>query len=112
MVIKNTIPDTWDGRKFNVDLFRDDKLFLTSTEVHVGDQVDFLIKPVLFFAVSHQYAIGEVFNSTEVMSYVHKYDLSKYPEGMEVTLTQQAGGGKFEFSAIHKTLKHLPSYSV
>lgn len=102
-MIKNTIPDVWNGRKYDVGLFRDNQLLLVHNQLHVGNQVDFLVHPILFFAIGRNFNIGEVFTTLEFTSYSTGFDLNNYPNGMAVTLTQEAGGGKFAFTASNKT---------
>ena len=41
------------------------------------------------------------------MSKIEKFDLNNYPNGMVVTLTQQAGGGKYEFSAQSEDIRYI-----
>ena len=99
VVIKNTISECWSGNKFDLGIFRDNKLMLTSDQVHVGDQAVFLIKPILFFAIARKFKTGEKFNSLEVMSRKEMFDLSEYQNGMNITLTEEPGGGKYVFTA-------------
>ena len=93
VVIKNTIPESWSGNKFYLGIFRDNKLMLTSDQVHVGDQTTFLIKPILFFAIARKFKTGEKFSSLEVMSRKEMFDLSKFQTGMNITLAEESSGG-------------------
>ena len=72
---------------------------LTSDQVHVGDQAVFLIKPILFFTIARKFKTGEKFKSLEVMSRKEMFDLSKFQTGMNITLTEEPGGGKYVFTA-------------
>ena len=80
-------------------MYKNNKLILMQKDVHVGDQVDFLVKPILYFGVTKNLDYGRAFFTFEIMSKIEKFDLNNYPNGMVVTLIQQAGGGKYEFSA-------------
>ena len=99
VIIKNTIPESWSGNKFDLGIYRDNKLILTRDEVHVGDQAVFLIKPLLFFAIASNFKTGEKFSSIEVMSRKEMFDLSKFQNGMDIILTEEPGGGKYVFTA-------------
>lgn len=72
-------------------------------QVHVGDQVDLLLKPKLFFAVVRNVQTGSVFTSMETMRYMTEFDLENFPNGLEVTLTQSAGGGEYTFTGRNVT---------
>ena len=50
---------------------------------------------------------GRAFFTFEIMSKIEKFDLNNYPNGMLVTLTQQAGGGKYEFSAKSQDIRSI-----
>ena len=104
VVIQNTIPDTWNGRKFNVGIYKNDKLFIVTTDLHVGDKVSITIKPLLYFAVVRNFELGEIFTSFEYMTHIELFDLTKFPNGMEVTLTQEPGGGRYKFTADNAVL--------
>lgn len=104
IVIENKPPTTWNGRKFDVGVFKDGKLLVTQSEVHIGDQVDFMLQPKLFFAVCRNLQVGDVFTSLEITSCMTEFDLSNFPHGMEVTLSEAAGGGKYSFSAQNKVV--------
>ena len=76
-------------------------------DVHVGDQVEFLVKPILYFGVTKNLDYGRAFFTFEIMSKIEKFDLNNYPNGMVVTLTQEAGGGKYEFSAQSQDIQSI-----
>jgi len=40
----------------------------------------------------------------EVMTHVEKFDLTNFPNGMEITLTEQPGGGKYKFTATNQVI--------
>ena len=62
------------------------------------------MKPHLYFAVVHNYEIGEIFSSFDFMTHIELYDLTKFPNGMEITFTQQSGGGRYQFTAVKSVL--------
>lgn len=101
IVIENKPPSAWNGRKFDIGIYKEGKLILTHKDVHVGNQVDFMLQPRLFFAVVRNVTIGDVFTSLEIMTSMTEFDLSDYPHGMEVTLNEAPGGGQFKFSAVN-----------
>ena len=101
IVVENKAPNAWNGRKFDVGVYKDGNLLVTQKDVHVGDQVDFMLQPRLYFAVVRNMVVGDIFTSLEITSYMTEFDLSDYPQGMEVTLNEAAGSGKFSFSAVN-----------
>ena len=103
IVIKNTIPSSWDGRKYDVEISRDQKLMVAEKSVHVGQQVNFLLKHTLHFAVARHVKAGEIINVGEVTSHHTCFDVSKYPTGINVYLTKTPGGGRYLFTAEHKS---------
>ncbi len=103
-MVQNKIPKAWTGRMFNVGIFKDDRLILTQPDVHVGDQVVFIMKPVLFFSIVRNVSVGQIFSSLEIMSCLQEFDLNNFPDGMEVTLDEEPTGGRYSFSAINKVL--------
>jgi dynein heavy chain 1 len=102
IVCKNTIPSGWSGRKFNVGIYKNQNLLVTQQDVHVGDQVDFMLKPKIYFAVVRNMHVGEVFTSLEITSSNTEFDLSDYPNGIKVTLSEASSGGKYTFTASQK----------
>jgi dynein heavy chain 1 len=99
VVCKNTIPSAWSGRKFNMGIYKNQRLLVTQEDVHVGDQADFMLKPKLFFAVVRNMHVGKVFTSLEITSFNKEFDLSNYPNGIVVTLNEAPSGGKYTFTA-------------
>lgn len=99
IVVKNIQPKTWSGREFNVGIYKDQRLLVTQENVHIKDQVDFMLQPKLYFGVVRNMHIGDVFTSLEITSYLTDFDLSDYPNGMVVTLTEASAGGAYTFTA-------------
>ena len=104
IVIENKPPTAWNGQKFDIGVYKDGKLLVTQKEVHVGDQVDFMLQPRLFFAVVRNVTIGDVFTSLEITSSLAEFDLSNFPQGLQVTLNEAAGGGRYSFSGMNTSL--------
>lgn len=102
IVIKNTQPTTWDGRKYHIGLFRDNRLLMQGRNVHVSQQMNFIAGHLLHFAVARNVSRGEHVHIGEVTSYQTEFDVTKYPTGMNVFLTMSPGGGKYKFTAHHK----------
>ena len=98
IVIKNIPPASWSGRKFDVGIYRDNRLLVTQKDVHVGNQIDFMLQPKLYFGVVRNMHVGDVFTSLEITSSLTEFDLSDYPNGIEVTLNEAPGGGRYSFS--------------
>ena len=102
IVTENIQPSAWSGRKFNVGVYKDGKLLVTQKDVHCGDQVDFMLQPRLFFAVVRNVYVGQVFTSLEITSNLSEFDLADYPHGLQVTLSESAGGGQYSFVGENK----------
>ena len=101
IVIKNVRPKTWSGRKFDIGVYKNGKLLVVQKEVHIGDQVDFLLQPRIFFGVVRNMHVGSVFTSLEITSSLAEFDLSNYPYGIVVTLTEAGGSGEYKFTGEH-----------
>ncbi len=104
IVIENKAPSAWNGRKFDVGIYKDGKLLVTQKDVHVGNQVDFLLQPRLYFAVVRNVTIGDIFTTLEITSCMTEFDLDQFPHGMEVTLNEAPGGGQYSFYAVNKSV--------
>lgn len=99
VVVKNIAPLSWSGRKFDVELYKFDRLFAIQPDVHVDSQVDFVLEPKLYFGVGRNMRVGQTFSSMQITSATTMFDLTQYPNGLIVTLKQMPGGGKYVFSA-------------
>lgn len=71
---------------------------MVQRDVHIGDQVDFMLQPRVFFAVVRNMYVGKIFTSLEITSAMTEFDLSNYPNGIVVSLTEAGGSGEFAFS--------------
>ena len=98
IVVKNKPPSAWSGRMFDVGVYKEGRLLVTQPDVYVGNQVDFMLQPKLFFGVVRNLNVGDTFTSLEITSSLTMFDLSQFPNGIVVTLNQQPGGGQYSFS--------------
>ena len=98
IVVKNNKPQSWPGRVFDVGVYKSGNLLVTENAVRIGDQVDFMLQPKLYFAVSRNMKVGQTFTIEEITSVMTMFDLSDYPEGLLVTLTQEKMGGEYSFA--------------
>ena len=57
-----------------------------------------MLQPKLYFGVVRNMKVGDTFTSLEITSALTEFDLSNYPTGLEVTLNQAPGGGKYSFT--------------
>ena len=65
--------------------------------MHVCDQVDFTLKPKLYFAIARNILVGGTLTAVEISSSSEEYDLTEYPNGLKVTLSQLPSGGLYKF---------------
>ncbi|XP_019863959.1 PREDICTED: uncharacterized protein LOC109593212 [Amphimedon queenslandica] len=97
IVVKNLPPCTWSGRMFDVGVYKDGGLLVVEKDVHVGSQAVIMLKPKLYFAVVSNMVEGDVFSAMEITSSLTEFDLSDYPDGLKVTLTEVGRGRQFKF---------------
>ena len=83
---------------FDIGIYKADRLLVTQPDVHVGNQIDFMLQPKLFFGVVRNMKVGDTFTSLEITSALTEFDLSDYPNGIEVTLNEEPGEGRYTFS--------------
>ena len=83
---------------FDVGVYKEGRLLVVQPDVHVGNQTDFMLQPKLYFGVVRNMNVGDTFTSLEITSSLTEFDLSSYPNGLEVTLNQEPGGGRYIFS--------------
>ena len=98
IVIKNIPPASWSGRMFDVGIYKEGRLLVTQPDVHIGNQIDFMLQPKLYFGVVRNMHVGDTFTSLEITSALTEFDLSNFPNGLEVTLNEAPGGGRYSFS--------------
>ncbi|XP_019853430.1 PREDICTED: uncharacterized protein LOC109582855 [Amphimedon queenslandica] len=97
IVIKNIPPATWSGNMFDIGVYKYGSLLVVQKDVHVGNQVDFMLKPKLYFGVVRNMVQGDVFTSLEITSSLTEFNLTNYPNGLKVTLKQLPGGMEYVF---------------
>ena len=90
-------PQGWTGRKYNIGLIKDGRLLVVQQGVHVGDQANFMLQPKLFFGVVRNMQVGEIFKSLEITQSLTSFDLSEYPNGLQVKLQEELSGGAYTF---------------
>ena len=56
-----------------------------------------MLQPKLYFGVVRNLKVGDVFTTLEITSSISEFDLSDYPNGIEVTLNEAPGGGRYSF---------------
>ena len=99
VAVKNIAPLAWNGRKFNVEVYKANRVFLTHLEVRADDRIDFLLEHKLYFGIVYNMKVGQTFTSLGRTTANTMFDLYQYPNGITVTLDQMPGGGKFTFTA-------------
>ena len=67
IVIKNTVPSAWQGRKYDVGIMCDRRFLVKRHLVH--DQAVFDTKPILYFSVTRNMSEGEDIIIKEICSY-------------------------------------------
>ena len=86
------------GVAADIGIYKGNHLLVTQPSVKIGDQTDFMLQPKLFFGVVRNMQIGDTFTSLEITTALKEFDLSEYPNGLQVTLNQSPGGGQYSFS--------------
>lgn len=100
IVVENMPSQTWSGRRYDIGLSKSGNLLVVQQGVVVGDQALFVLEPKLFFGVSRNKHVGDTFTSYEITQNFTEFDLNDYPNGLKVTLTQEAGGGMYKFAGV------------
>ena len=97
IVVKNIAPSAWSGRAYDVSLYRSGKLLGTQEHLQVGSEAVLELRPVLYFGIvlNNQMKVGDVIYPGELQA-TAEFDLSEYPEGLEVTL-KQTSADQFSF---------------
>ena len=99
VVIKNVQPLAWFGQFFDCHVYKDNRSLVTQNDVNADSQAVIEIKPILLFGVTSNVQVGPTFTAFEITSAPFEVDLSDFPNGVEVTLKQAPGGGRFYFSS-------------
>ena len=98
IVVKNTSPMFTSGHIFDVGIYKLGRLLVTQPDVSIGSQVDFILQPKLYFGVVGNMRVGDTFTSLEVINALTEFDLSNFPNGITVTVTEVPGYGRFSFT--------------
>ena len=56
---KSTIPSCWNVRKYDIEIIRDEKLFLEMKNVNAGNQADIHVNPKVYSAVARNIQFAE-----------------------------------------------------
>ena len=97
IVIKNIDPRSWTGRKFDVGIYKNNQPFAVHPNLEVGSQVEFTLQDKVYFGVVQNMSIGEIFQSLNQITAPTEFDLTQYPNGITVTLSESQDGGKYSF---------------
>ena len=95
IVVRNIPPPSWEGRQYDVGLYKNGQLLIVHPNLRVGDQAVLLLKPKLFFGLVHDMKEGEIFASAEGITSLTEFDLGDFPNGLQVVLSDVPGGFVF-----------------
>ncbi len=98
IVIQNKTPASWSGQAFDTSAYKDGNLLVTQRGVQPGSQAELVLKPILYFGVAQHLSVGDVFISLEATESPTMFDLSKFPNGLEVTLVEDPFEGQYVFT--------------
>lgn len=76
IVVKNITPTSGNGRIYDVGIYKDHRLFVVEKDVHVGDQVNFVLRPKLYVALSLNMFVGRIFTDTDISLCMEVVDLA------------------------------------
>ena len=112
--ILNKRPDSGPGRVVDIGLYKDDHLFMVEPSVGVGTYAELSVSNKLYFAVVvHESPPGNMISpaifselientkhtgTTAQITELQEVDLNQFPDGVEVTLTQEKRTQRFIFS--------------
>ncbi len=99
IVVKNIPPKDWNGRMYDIGLYKMKYLLVVHKDLHVGEQAEFQLDNKLCFGVTTNIKTGDVFSSIDSIRYYSEFDMDKFPYGMKVTLNEEPGGGRYSFAA-------------
>ncbi len=84
---------------YDASLYKSGKVLVTQKDVNVGGQANLeLQQPILFFGVVRNLNVGDTFTSLDITEALTEFDLSQFPNGLIVTLTQEPVGGQYTFT--------------
>ena len=93
----NVPPKDWNGRMYDVGIYKMGFLLTLYKNLHVGDQVDFTVDHKLCFGICSNLQTGDIFSSLKVVRHYVELDMKMFPNGLKVTLNEEPVGGKFTF---------------
>ena len=95
---------------FDAHLYKGGHLLISHKDLHPGSQAEIQLKPILYFGrVSHNMSVGDEFKTPEVAQSLTEFDLSNYPNGIVVTLSQEPGEGQYHFTGTAMQGQNQPS---
>ena len=80
-------------------MYKNGHLLVVWPDVNIKEQAEFILRPILAFAVALDIKVGEDFTESKI-SYKMMFDLSDYSKGIVVTLEEKDKGG-YSFRAEH-----------
>lgn len=81
-------------------MYKDDDLIVVKKKLKVGNHAEFLLSNELYFGVVEKgIHHGEEFRSEGVSGSLAPVNLTNFPDGVVVTLTEKSGGGEYQFKA-------------
>lgn len=100
IVVKNIPPKDWNGRMYDIGIFKQNYLLVVHKDLHIGEQAEFLLDNILCFGATTTLKTGDIFTSIDSsVRYYTEFDLDKFPYGMKVVLNEEPGGGRYSFTA-------------
>ena len=94
--------DQWEGRAVNIGLYKGGDLFMAQANVGVGNYVEFELHQKLYFGVLVNWEDLTSINEILEVSQITEIDLTQFPNGLDITLTQESNTKKFKFSTKSK----------
>ena len=112
--ILNKRPDSGPGRVVDIGLYKDDRPFIIEQSVAVGTYSEISVPNKLYFAVvvhespprnmDAEHNDSAHTGTTAQITELQEVDLNQFPDGVEVTLTQEKRTQRFIFSTEPKAL--------
>ena len=112
--ILNKRPDSGPGRVVDIGLYKDDHPFIMESSVGVGTYAEMCVPNKLYFAVvvhesppeniTAEHNDSAHTGTTAQVTELQEVDLNQFPDGVEVTLTQEKRTQRFIFSTEPKAL--------
>ena len=101
ILIQNERPKSWKGQKLDLNLYKSGRLLMTKQRVLPGGEAEFVLRPILCFALVrggvHAGKVVSPQEMNEVADVMAEFDISQSSRGINVTLSEV--GSKFMFTA-------------